>query len=721
MSNTIEISKTSKPKLMIKSNKSAKSIKSVESIKSVKSTKSMNYDKLISELNTSPIDFIINIDANKLIKLIKYTANAYYNGESLVSDEIYDFMLDTIKYSDPTNPILEQIGWKVNSKNVVKLCYWMGSMNKLTPIDDILIEKWLEKNLEPYVYSIKLDGVSGLLIYDLSNNKLNLYTRGDGTNGTDITHLIQYIKSIPTMKEFIKSVQTTDFIQTKYAIRGELLISKDKFKKYSNIMANTRNMVSGLINSKNIDINRTTDIDFVAYEIIDPWYSNQIQQWETLGNLGFKVVLHEELQTTNISEWSEILSKLKKTAEYDIDGLIIQSNIILLNRNTSGNPSYAFAFKDMSLLETAKVEVLNVEWSISKDSYIIPTLNLVPTHLSGVTISSVTANNAKYVLDNKLGPGSIIELIRSGEVIPKIKRIIKSSEEAQLPTISYKWTKTNIHIIAIEKTNDQLIKELTFFFKKLDIKNIDESTVKKLIDANINTISQIMNIDQYDLTGIEGFGTKLINKIKSHINQRMQTLNMLDIMTASNAFGHNMGMRRLKKIMEFYPDIIKLYTDNENHEIIEKIKKLDGFDIITAEQFTLGLHNFIKLFNTFEPKMRKQLRLSIINFMEEQEQIQEQIQEQKEQTQEQNQINQNSKKSIFGLNIVFSGIRYKELEKIIESKGGKIGSSISSKTNILITIKKELEAGTNSKIIKAKQLNIPIYTKEEFETLYMCD
>jgi NAD-dependent DNA ligase len=176
---------------------------------------------------------------------------------------------------------------------------------------------------------------------------------------------------------------------------------------------------------------------------------------------------------------------------------------------------------------------------------------------------------------------------------------------------------------------------------------------------------------------------------------------MLDLMHASNTFGHGIGERKLKKIMSVYPDIIKLYQDYDQDDIINKIKEIEGFDIKTAEYFTTGLDNFIDLFNNLTPDMRKKLRLSIIKFQEEQEE------------------HDNAENKFIDKTIVFSGFRNKEWEKIIESHGGKIGSTISSKTSLLVTTLKDIEEGSNSKIIKANELKIPILTKEQFESQYM--
>ena len=641
----------------------------------------------------------------------------YYNDQPVMDDETYDFLIDHVKSIDPKNPVLKKVGAKVLTKNKIKLPYYMGSMDKIKPSDANLLNKWFQANrsnslteANSYVYSDKLDGVSALIVCSVveSTNTtkptFTLYTRGDGEEGTDITPLIKYIPSLsPSNIKMINGM----------AVRGELIMSKANFTKYADKMANARNMVSGIVNSKSIDPVVTADVDFVAYELINPWLTIQSEQWDVLKKAGFKVVHHgvAEIDPSSTEETfahlSDILMERKANSEYEIDGIIVSVEELPQQRTTNTNPTYAFAFKDTSQMAKAEVKVISVDWAISKDGYIKPKLSIEPTKLAGVTISNVTAFNAKFVKDNVLGPGAVIELIRSGDVIPHIVKVIKpaTSKKPQFPEISYIWNNTEVDIITTEETADQKIKELTFFLKKLDIKDIDESSVKKMIDAGINSIPALMSISESDFAeGIEGFAQKKISKTVNNIQNRMSTLTMFDLMVASNCFGHGLGERKIKKITESYPDIIKLYSDNDQDEIVDLIKQLDGFDVKTAEYFAEGLDTFIDLFNELTPNMRKQLRISIVTQIEQQEQVAEAIAES---------INTGTNK-FAGKTFVFSGFRNKDWEHIIESKGGKVSSSVSKNTYAVVSTQADILEGSNAKIAKAQSLGIRVLSKEQF-------
>ena len=147
----------------------------------------------IEELKLDPITFILNNNSDTILEIIKYANNEYHNNISIITDEIYDLLIDIIKDLEPEHPIFKMIGSTVINKKV-KLPYYMGSMDNIKSGDINLLNKWINNNRKSYVYSDKLDGVSALLIN--KDNKLNLYKRGDGNIGTDISNLIKYIPNL---------------------------------------------------------------------------------------------------------------------------------------------------------------------------------------------------------------------------------------------------------------------------------------------------------------------------------------------------------------------------------------------------------------------------------------------------------------------------------------------------------------------------------------------
>lgn len=599
----------------------------------------------LNKIKSNPFKYAEKIPIKELELLLKELSDAYYNtGKSPLPDKIYDGLIDILEKRDKNNKLLGSIGAK--TKRSIKLPYFTGSLDKIKP-DSNVVSKWVSKYPGPYILSDKLDGVSCVIVK--KDFGLKLYTRGDGEYGSDITHLKDYVlnKEIDTEKIPINTV-----------IRGELIISKTNFEKIEGIMENARNAVSGAVNSKKINKKVASIIDFIAYSIMYPELI-QIEQFNKLGKYGFNVVTNKCLNDINNDILSKYLVKRRNKSIYEIDGIVVVDSSKSY-KITKSNPDYAFAFKSILTNETAEVQVTDVEWNASKDGYLKPQIKIKPVKLSGVTISSLTGFNAKYIKDNIIGPGSILEIIRSGDVIPHIRKVIEPSinNNPQMPDVDYEWNKTGVDIITKDKTNndDITIKRIAYFFKTLNIKNIDEKIIDKLVTNGIDNIPDILTKDKNYIISIEGIGDRLIDKIRQNSFDKLNNTKIEILMAASQTFGRGLAIKKFKKIIEEYPDVIKLAKYKKNN-LIDIITDIDGFDSITAKQFANGIKNFV----CFYEELNNIVNLDYL-------------------------LKKNKKSSDILKNqtIVFTGIRNKEAESFIEKNGGKVSSSVSKNTTILI-------------------------------------
>ena len=642
--------------------------------------------KYLKDLLKDYQKFIDTQPLNVLIEVAKYAAEQYYNGEGVISDKLYDDLFDEIKKRDPKNDFLKKVGFEITGKNKVELPFYMGSMDKIKISESDRLSKWQKKfNKHDYIVMDKLDGISGLFV--LKNGTKKLYTRGNGTIGQDITHLIN---TIPSFKFSV----STDIVSTDIVLRGELIISKKKWEKYTTQFSNARNMVSGLVNSKKINTDIMKDIDFVIYEIMEP----RMRQSEQLKFLQKNKMTHVYYETLDKSDLDfemldEILLDRREASEYEIDGIIVMDDS-LHDYNAEGNPDFAFAFKDASEKQTADVIVKDVEWNISKDGYLKPKLVLEPTKLSGVIISNATAFNAKYIVDNKIGPSSVVKIIRSGDVIPHVLEVIKTAK-VKMPSVEYKWNETNVDLIATgSKSDEQIIKELTFFAEKMDIMNLSEGIITNFVENDIDDIFKIINVSKNTLAELPSFKDKMVNKIHENIQTAMEKASLIQFMNATNIFGHNFGHKRLEKIFVKYGNnFIKYMKDHTKDEIYNEVLKIDGFDDITASQFSNLIHDFIKVFekipNSYQKTIIKNSETKVVS------------------------------EKFKGKKFVFSGFRNKEWEDYITENGGELVSSVSKNTSYLVTTKKDYDEGSTSKVIKAKEVGVQIVIKEEFEKKFM--
>ncbi len=652
----------------------------------------MNNKTITDLLNTKDIiEYISNLSIQELEDIIKYSADKYYNtGVSVISDSIYDMLIDYLKIKSPKSKVLTTIGAKVNKKNKVKLDYWLGSMDKIKPPSNQLFN-WLDKYKPPYNLSDKLDGISALLVYR-NNKKINMYTRGTATEGLDITNLIKYL-NLPTFDTVYKYCKKNN-IKTDndnliasnndnlIAFRGELIIDNELFnKKWADTFKNGRNAVAGLVNSKTINPEFASDVELVLYEVVDPFYS-VVEQFKIIKKLGFNIVFNQNTDDTlTFESLSEYLKERREISKYLIDGIIVTS-VNNIERNVKGNPEYAFAFKDVLEDQMAQTKVLSIEWNVSKGGYIIPTLLLEPVNIGGVEIKRATGNNAKFIVDNKLGAGAVIEIIRSGDVIPKVVKVIKAVKTPDLPKdIKWVWNDTKVDIILEDNkgNKDVLVKSIYFFFSTLDAKGLGERNIEKMVDAGLNSIIKIVSATEQDLLKVEGFKEKTVNNIINSIKTSLQDLPLYKLMGASGTLGYGLGQERFKLILNKYPDILN-NTWSKN-EFINNIILVNGWDEKTATLFVNNFKDFIKFYNSIKPFVTLKVETRV------------------------------KKNWLTGLTFVMSGFRDNELKNTIESYGGKVSTSVSKNTDYLIVKEQSNIDNPTDKINKAIELGVNIITK----------
>jgi NAD-dependent DNA ligase len=621
-------------------------------------------------------DLLIEITTEQLVTLLQHAANNYYNGSSIMTDDNYDILMEHLATVDPNNEFLNHIGFEVETKNKVTLPFFMGSMNKVK-IDTIqVMHNWSKSYTGPYVISDKLDGVSAMLFFTTKDSKPQMFTRGNGQQGQDITYLIPHIQNL-------SELSVTDLTDP-IAIRGELIISKSDFEKHSDEFENARNLVSGIVNAKKVTTKLTSSVQFVAYEIMNPLMKPS-KQLKMLTKMGFKTVTNVKVTELAESFVVDYLRERKSKSEFEIDGIIITDDNEH-ERPTNENPKYAFAFKENDTFATVKV--VNVEYDISKDGYIKPVVHIEPTRLDGVVISKATAHNGRYIMDNGIGVNAIIKIVRSGGVIPKIVDVVKRVDPL-LPSVKWKWNKSNAEFVVDDDDNEEaeariLIKNLTYFFVTLDVVGLNEATIINLVNAGFNSIQKIIQASIDDLMTADGIQKRKATSIYNNIRKSITNVPLAKLMTASNLFGHGIGEKRLTKVLEHIPNLLTIKLSKE--ELKEKIIEIDGFEEITASFIVDNLSKFVKFLQ----------KVPEITFI---------IPEKNEVT-----------GSLFDkMYIVFTGFRNETWENAITSNGGHVQSGVNGKTTMLV-VKDEKE--TSTKTEKAKSLGVEIVSMQTFKNRF---
>ena len=635
--------------------------------------------KKIKDFKSQGISILEKSTEKELSKMVSIAKEYYENGHCLFTDNEYDILLEYIERKFPHNKVSKEVGAPV-TKNKVTLPFEMASMNKIKP-DTNALSQWLNKYKGPYIVSCKLDGVSGL--YTNENGTHRLYTRGDGLVGQDISYLLDII-GLP-------------ILHTGYAVRGEFIIPKNVFEnKYKDTFANARNLVSGIINSKSMD-DKTADLRFITYELISPILrpSEQLLRLERMGFLYSNTVLYQSHNIITNESLSRILLEWRSDYDFEIDGVVVTDDHIY-NR-ASGNPEHAFAFKMLISDQMAEAKVVDVIWTPSKDGYLKPRVRLEPVRLNGVTIEYATGFNGKFIEENRIGIGAVIQLVRSGDVIPFIKSVTVPAENPKMPDVPYIWTESHVDVILENLEDDKTVREkmVTLFFVSLGVEGLSSGNVHRLFETGFDSVSKILKMSKEDFEKVEGFKSRMAEKIGTSIREKIEKASLIDIMVASNKLGRGLGERKIKMIMDSMPDI--LLKPETNEQKIERLQQIKGIGTENANDFVEHIPEFLN----FLKECGLETKLVIENRIVENRVVE-------------NQENKNH--PLYGKKIVMTKVRDKNIIEFLKKVGATLEEHINKETFVLIVKSKE---ETTNKTEIAKKHGIMIMEPEEFNEKYM--
>lgn len=650
-----------------------------------RSYKKMAEHKIVNDFISNPQAFVAEESKNTIEKLIQILDHEYHNGEELVSDNLYDQLIN--QYETRFKATKTNVGAQVE-RDKVKIPVYMGSIDKLKSEREI--QKWIN-NEGGYYISEKLDGISMLL--DLSNpSEPKAYTRGNGVVGQDISWIIEKIFNLDELK-----------LKPCY-VRGELIISKKSWSKL--LGKGARSYVAGLVNRKDTtDTQSYANLDFIAYEYFDLSNLNDYTDYEIqmtqIESLGLKPVYTQYFTSINHEDLKTTLETYKSLANYEIDGIVIVKGGDH-KRTKNKNPSYIKAFKMNTGSDFSKV--VSVQWNISKSGILKPVVNIEPVDLHETTIKKVTGNNARFLIDNniggQIGPGAMIEVVRSGDVIPKIVRVLVQGESPFPTDINYKWNENHVEIMIVnespsEISNEQKVKQIEHFVNTIGIEFFKEATIRKAVDGGYDTIPKILRMTSEDFLNLPGIGSSMANKIYNSIQDKYSSASQVALMASAPSMS-GFNIKKLSCVMDAIPDI--LICKRQEKELYDLLISIKGIADKTARLMISNIHDLIKFINELPEKKQAENKIEPPYVIEVK------------------QLDDKKKgESLQGLNIVFSGFRDSQLQNQIVQKGGNVKTSVSGKTNILVVSSKNNITG---KVQGAIDKGVTLMTKEEFIDCY---
>lgn len=661
----------------------------------------------------------------ELVGEIEYLNDEYRAGNPQVSDEEYDALLAKLASIDPNNYILKRgiIEGQKETDRKRRLPIRMASMNKVKSVEELIA--WIYSTLKvssvsndidhvKFVVTPKYNGIS--LLYDVSYD--NVYTRGDGAFGQICTdHFFKMNKNI--INNDLSDVS---------CIVGEAIIPikiwEEKFKgklSSSGLPYKLNNAtVAGLFNcDEPSDV--LDSVVFMKYKTTQD-YLDKYEQLDYLNELSTNYkVPYIILNALDFVEHEDILDDFFKecSKDFPIDGLVIDIDSfdlrLELGEESNGNPAYARALKLDKWSEEKDTVITGYDFQISKQGKLKGVVTFDPVLINGTDVKQATFYNARFLRDFFLYPGTKITVKKSGEVIPKIvavegvnipnlsdtskyenarnsifnkigNRLLKENiivDISNCPSCGEKLIEdeNGVELICTNKScRDKHISKLEHFVLTLGVEEVGRPTIESMYNAGISTCSILYTIEEKMLKGIEGFGDSTIDTIVSQFKKvRENGISLAKLMYALDLFEGKIGEKTAQLIF----DSIDVF-DEDNRDVA-KLCKIKGVSDKTAECFLSAL-------NLIDERTLSYYNVNMI---------------------ESKQIVPSGTKFV-GFSVCFSGLRDKELEKVIIDNGGIIVDGVSKKTTHLIVADPNQNT---SKTVKAKELGIKIMTLEQFKQL----
>ena len=644
-------------------------------------------------------------------KLNQYSYEYYTLGKPTVTDATYDTLYDKlVKLEKETGVILsnsptQKVGGEVLS-NLTKIThkYPMLSLDKCHSAEEVI----QFANGKDIVALFKLDGLTTDIVEDEFGQLKSGATRGNGTIGELITHNVKTYKNVPlkskaTGKEVHIIGESIMDYNTFNKINYELPPDVEKFK-------HPRNLCSGSVRQLDSSICKKRNIQFYGYIVEGIDFKYKMDQLAFIKELGFDVCEHRLITKDNLNkEYIEnIFDEFKEIAKQKsipIDGVVFMYNDIEYGKSlgrTVKFPKHSIAYKyEDDLQETT---ITNIRWQIGRTGVITPVADFETVEIDGTDVSKATLNNISILKELNLNIGSRVTVKKANMIIPQIvDNITKDTDilidipskvEGHDTEIRQSSTKDGIKEFLYLKDNNNnivLTKSISHYCNRdaMNIVGLSEKTIEKFIEKGfIKSILDIYSLDKYkkEIIHMEGFGLKSYNKLIDSIEKSKQC----KLENFIYALGiPNVGLQTAKDICKYFNNDIDRIIVSDKTEYM----RISGIGESVADSI---VNYFIKTKNV-------NFINSLIN----------QLSFIKDNPKENNNVSLNGKTFVITGKVHIYKNR-NEIKDIIESLGGKVSGSVSSKTDYLINNDINSNSGKNK---TAKELNIPIISEEQFVEL----
>ena len=640
----------------------------------------------------------------ELIPLLSEAAKVYYQeSREIMSNFEYDRLYDELlKLEQETGTVFagsptQKVGYEILSELPKERHERpMLSLNKTKSVDEL--REWLGN--QTGLLSWKMDGLTVVLTYE-DGVLAKAVTRGNGEIGEVIT---------PNARTFI-NIPTTIPYKGQLILRGEAVISYSDFEKLNDSIAdvdakykNPRNLCSGSVRQLNSEITASRNVRFMAFALVRAdgvdFKNSRKEQFLWLSSLGFETVEFVEVMAETLS--SAVRGFAEKIKHYDIpsDGLVLLYDDIAYGQSlgrTAKFPRDSIAFKWAD--EIQETTLSYIEWSASRTGLINPVAVFEPVELEGTTVSRASVHNISIMEALELGAGDRITVYKANMIIPQIADNLTRSGVRDIPeACPVCGGQTEVRqlndVKSLYCTNPDCqakkIKSFTLFTSRdaLNIAGLSEATLEKFIGVGmIHEYADIFHLDRHqeEIVEMDGFGQKSYDNLIAAAEKASHTTLPRMVYGLGVA---GIGLANAKMICRHFKNDFEAMR----HATVEELVEIDGIGEVLAQAWTA-------FFSDGKNNAIVDHLLAELTFEAGDEESSEDADE-----------------TFAGMNFVITGSlehfkNRKELQELIERRGGKVTGSVTSKTNYLIN---NDVASSSSKNKKARELGVPILSEEEF-------
>lgn len=642
----------------------------------------------------------------ELVEQLREASKAYYaQDKEIMSNYEYDRLYDELA------DLEQETGMVLTGSPTISVGYEavdelpkeahespMLSLGKTKEREEL--KDWLDD--KEGLLSWKLDGLTIVLTYQ-NGELLKAVTRGNGEVGEVITNNAKVFRNIPLRIKY----------QGELILRGEAVITYQDFEEINSHIEdvdarykNPRNLCSGSVRQLNNQITAERNVRFYAFALVKAegvaFQNSREKQFEFLRDQGFDVVQYLKVNAENILDAVADYETRIQTYEVPSDGLVLTYDDIAYGQSlgrTAKFPRDSIAFKWAD--EIRETTLKEIEWSASRTGLINPVAIFEPVELEGTTVSRASVHNVSILKGLKLGIGDRITVYKANMIIPQIAENLTCSDNLEIPgTCPVCGGKTELRAVnevqSLYCTNPDCdakkIKSFTLFVSRdaMNIDGLSEATLEKFIGKGfLHQYQDIFHLDSHkeEIVEMEGFGERSYNKLMDGIGKARNVELPKLIYSLGIA---NIGLANAKVICKYY----KYDIDAMRHATMEELSEIDGIGEVIAKAFVDYFSDEKK--NTMFDNLLKEVHI-----------VREEIDE--------------AEQTLDGQTFVVTGSlnhfgSRNELKDLIEKKGGKVAGSVSAKTVCLIN---NDATSNSSKNKKAKELNVPILTEEQFMTDYL--